>query len=78
MPTLFSNDTFYSSLLELEKSFQKNKKKKSVEGIDVNDELLSHLKVLDWPDKNPKTVATQSGPPKKHRKGFQKKQNAQL
>lgn len=64
---------------------KKNKKKKKSsednddnDDEDDNDEQMSHQKVLDWPDKNLNKVDTLSGPPKKYRKGFHKKQNAQL
>jgi len=70
--------------LELEKT-QKSiiKKKKKSDKDDESDDdnvteaNISHQKVLDWPAGN-KTDSEHKVPPKKHRKGFQKKQNAQL
>lgn len=78
----------YFSFLGLEKtqkSLNKNKKKKKKKSGEVDDDddddnnaEMSKQKVLDWPVENLNNIKTQSDQPKKYRKGFQKKQNAQL
>lgn len=64
---------------------KKKKKNKSNtnEGTDDDDDDeggydMSNEKVLNWPVGNKNNSEVHSVPPKKHRKGCQKKQNAQL
>uniref|UniRef100_A0A2S2PGJ7 Uncharacterized protein n=1 Tax=Schizaphis graminum TaxID=13262 RepID=A0A2S2PGJ7_SCHGA len=65
----------------------KKRKKKSNNDNDSDDDdsdnndddvEMSNQKVLDWPVGNTNNSDTKIAPVKKHRKGFQKKQNAQL
>lgn len=61
----------------------KKKKKKSNkdDGTDDDDDGeydISNEKVLNWPVGNTNNSEVRNAPPKKHRKGCQKKQNAQL
>jgi len=80
---LFSFYIYFQGLEKTSKHINKTKKKKSKKNHDGDDDDdsddevvdMSKQKVLDWPVGNTtqKTVAI-----KKHRKGYQKKQNAQL
>lgn len=78
----------YSFVLGLEntqKKLSKNRKKKRsniVENDDDDDNddqvNISKQKVLNWPVGSTNNNEIRSAPAKKHRKGYQKKQNAQL
>lgn len=71
-------------LEKTQKSLQKKKKKSnkdddsdnSDDGNEMNEVDMSNQKVLNWPVG--KANGTRNVRPKKHKKGFQKKQNALL
>lgn len=75
---------YFQGLEKTRNSLNKNKKKKSNknhdgdEDNDNDDESvdMSKQRVLDWPVG--KTAQRMVGVAKKHKKGYQKKQNAQL
>lgn len=77
---------FVLGLEKTQKSLSKKKKKKNSnedkdsETDEDNDDQanVSKQKVLDWPVGITNGSKKHSAPAKKHRKGFQKKQNAQL
>lgn len=55
-----------------------NKDDDSDDDDDVNETDISNKKVIDWPMGNTKSKDETRTPAKKHRKGYQKKQNAIL
>lgn len=68
-------------LEKTQKSLSKKKRKSKKDDDDESDDNeeidISKQKVLDWPSGN-NSSGTSNNAPKKYRKGFQKKQNAQL
>lgn len=75
---------FISGLEKTQKSIKKKKKRSdkdddSEDDDDANEADMSNKKVIDWPVGNTKSKdETRGTSKKKHRKGFQKKQNALL
>ncbi|CAH1709382.1 uncharacterized protein LOC114126254 [Aphis gossypii] len=65
-----------------QKKLKKRKKKSNndddSDSDDCGDIEMSNQKVLNWPVEKTNNSDTRIAPVKKHRKGFQKKQNAQL
>jgi len=75
--------TFYPELGVTQKKLNKRKKKSndnddSDDDNDHSDVEMSNQKVLDWPVGKTNNSNPRGAPVKKHRKGCQKKQNAQL
>lgn len=63
----------------MSKKKKKSKRDDDDDDSDDNEEIdISKQKVLDWPSGNNSSEIINHIAPKKHRKGFQKKQNAQL